>query len=54
MSGIGIALEDKEERSLAVFCAVSDMALLVRLKGNPIDTHILKVYAPNRIGFLLQ
>ena len=46
VSGVGVALGPKVERSLAGFYAVSDRVLLVRLKGKPFDTCVIQVYAP--------
>ena len=46
VSGVGVALGQRAERSLAGYYAVSDRVLLVRLQGKPFDTCIIQVYAP--------
>lgn len=45
-SGTGIILDTETAKAIKIFWAVSDRAIVVKLKGKPFDIGIIQVYAP--------
>ena len=44
--GVGVILDPETSKAIKGFWTVSDMAIIVKIQGNPLDISLILVYAP--------